>query len=314
MHDGSDHDLNRQPPTDMPCPVQDSVARPAPSEILPAPLPEPQAVPHAQVELVEPAPPRRTSADPWAHRRAEPRPLALMWTGYLLLATIACLGPIASAQFLTPDIYRPAASLLLAAAALGITVFWPMIRLSQQVPRDRPSRAVFLDSIAMFFPLQAIIWPQAMPALSSWDFTIAAAVAVNCTAWLLVTGAILTFAICHVASCERQGVPAPSRRMLWMVVILIVSFGGWAVGVGFGSPAAAGHRAVGEPLSVWSPASVVFEITRDRSWLGRSAVVQPQHWRSALVLTCVAGGLWAIALMVESLALKKPHAESPQSP
>ncbi len=241
----------------------------------------------------------RAGADPWAHRRGEPRPWALMWTGYLLAATVACLGPITSAHFLTPDIYRPAAILLLVATALGVAVFWPMIRLSQEPPPRPASRAVVLDSIAIFFPLQATVWPQAMPALSNWDMSIAAAVAASATAWLALTGAVLSMALGHVASAKRRGRSTTLRRAGWMVVFLGLGLGASLAGLGTPAGDAKPDR-YGLSMSVWSPASTVLEVTRDRSWLGRAAVVQPEHWRGVLVIAGIAAALWTVVLVREA--------------
>lgn len=228
-----------------------------------------------------------------------------MWTGYLLLTTVACLGPITSALFLTPDIYRPAASLLLACSALGVALFWPMIRLSQQAPYGRATRAAFVDAVAIFFPLQATIWPQAMPALSSWDVSITAAVASVSTAWLALTGALLAIALAHTASAERSGHPAPVRRAVWMSLFVALAFGAWLVGMASGTLGPAAPSQSGSTLALWSPASAVFEITSDRSWLGRAAVVLPLHWRSALGVGLAAAITWTAAFLLEAIVFRR---------
>ncbi len=243
-------------------------------------------------------------ADPWAHRRAEPRPLALMWTAYLLIATIACLGPVTAAHYLTPDVYRPAAALLMAAALLGVTIYWPMLRLSQQLPNQRPSRSIFLDSIAIFFPLQATIWPQAMPALSSWNATITAAVALHATAWLAIIGSVLCIALVHITRGEAAGISTQLRRTGWMGVCVLLTFAAavYAFFTGafdhFGTPTSA------PPTYIWSPASVVFDITADRSWLGVSAQVQPIHWWSGMVLLLTGVCMWIVTVVIEAFALR----------
>jgi hypothetical protein len=250
-------------------------------------------------------PVRIQPADPWAHRRAEPRPLALMWTAYLLIATIACLGPVTAAHYLTPDVYRPAAALLMAAALLGVTVYWPMIRLSQQLPGHRPSRSIFLDSIAIFFPLQATIWPQAMPALSSWNATITAAVALHATAWLAIIGSMLCLALVHIARGEAAGFSTQLRRTGWMGACVLVTFA--ASGYAFinGAFEHLGTPTSAPPTYIWSPASVVFDITADRSWLGVAAQVQPIHWWSGMVLLLAGVCMWILTIVIEAFALRE---------
>ncbi len=241
--------------------------------------------------------PAAPAGDRWAHRRAEPRPWALMWTGYLLLATVASLGSIASAPFLAPDIYRPAATLLLAATALGVAVFWPMVRLSQQLVFTSAPRGVFLDSLAILFPLQATIWPQAMSALSNWDWSVTAVIAAQSAAWLGLIGAVLALALQDIHGHEGRHGRVTMRRGVWMVVIL---------GIGFAGPLAIVVRSLlglasGERIRMWltlvSPVTSVFEVTRDRSWLGRNAVAQPEHWRAAQMIAVAALTLWLVAII-----------------
>lgn len=247
---------------------------------------------------IQPAP------DPWAHRRAEPRPLALMWTAYLLIATIACLGPVTAAHYLTPDVYRPAAALLMAAALLGVTIYWPMIRLSQQLPNQRPSRSMFLDSIAIFFPLQATIWPQAMPALSSWNATITAAVALHATAWLAIIGSVLCLALVHITRGEALGISTQLRRTGWMGVCVLLTFAAAVHAFFTGAFDHLGTPSSAPPTYIWSPASVVFDITADRSWLGVSAQVQPIHWWSGMVLLLAGVCTWILTVVIEAFALR----------
>lgn len=234
--------------------------------------------------------------DPWAHRRAEPRPFALMWTGYLLLATAAALGPIAATHFLTPDVYRPAATVLMVSACLGVVVFWPMIRLSQEVPDRRVSRSVLLDMLAILVPLQATIWPQAIPALANWDVQVAGAIAVHSVAWLAATGGLLTIALLHARHSERSRGWTRGVRTAWMAGFVVLASAGWAVSVIVASSPPL-VETVGPAL--WSPASAVMDMTSDRSWRGRPAVIVPEHWRAAALVGVFACAAWLWALGLE---------------
>lgn len=221
-----------------------------------------------------------------------------MWTGYLLLAAVASLGSIASAPFLTPDIYRPAAALLMAATALGVAVFWPMVRLSQMCPPESPRRAVVLDSFAILLPLHATIWPQAMPALSSWDASVVAAVACHSTAWLAFTGGVLAFALIDIRQRESVGGRISAKRASWMLLILLLCIAGPLAmmlrGMSSGPPMPERSQAW---FMLMSPVSAIFEITRDRSWLGTPAVVQPDHWRACGLILAAAGVAWLCATL-----------------
>lgn len=219
-----------------------------------------------------------------------------MWTGYLLLATAAALGPITSTHFLTPDIYRPAATLLLVAACLGVVVFWPMVRLSQEIPGRSIAGSVLLDILAILVPLQATIWPQAIPALAHWDVQVAAAISAHSVAWMMATGGVLAIALLHVRHCERAFGWNQLLRSGWMAFFVALACAGWGVSVLMTLNQT--PQAVVRP-ALWSPATAVFDMTADRSWYGRAAVIGPEHWKASGLVAAVAACVWIAAAALE---------------
>lgn len=249
------------------------------------------------------APSQTRRPDRWAHRRAEPRPLALLWTTYLAVATVVMLTSLIAFGGADHDVYRPAARALLAVTAVGIVVLWPMVRLSQVRPPEGPSAAVAKDLIVVLAPVQAVIWPQAFVVLAHWPLEVVAALAAMLAAWGVLIGAVLVVALQAVTG-ERAAPRGPRRagaaRGVWMLVIIaLVASGpliGLLVGPGTGDPFEEPGR-----VSAWaltSPVTAVFEIARDRPWSGWPAEARPAHWWT----TTIVGGLgllaWAGALSV----------------
>lgn len=171
------------------------------------------------------APPR----DRWAHRRTEPRPFALLWILYLLGAAVIAFGSSGSILQPAADMYRYATQLLFTLAAIGVAIFWPMLRLSQSRP-DSPSRAILMDLVVLLPPLHCVVWPQLFDWMAQWSLPLVAAVAASFTAWAFLIGAFLALAL-HVESNRSQALslghlPRTDRRSLWMVAFLALTFFG----------------------------------------------------------------------------------------
>src|SRR5947207_1904454 len=80
----------------------------------------------------------RRRADPWAHRRGEPRIFAFLWTLFLFAATGFTFMAAVSMGGTSADVMRPATRALLAVTAAGVVLIWPMVRLSQ-APDEHPA-------------------------------------------------------------------------------------------------------------------------------------------------------------------------------
>ena len=233
--------------------------------------------------------PARRSRDPWAHRRAEPRTFAFIWTVYLFAATVSVYAVTVTSGVGGYDAIRPAARMLLVLIAAGMFIVWPLVRVSQE-PDQRPLVGPVLDLIVVLVPIQAIVWPQYAWWLTGWPFGVVAATAAVLAAWAVVVASIVSMS--HQARAARQ-VSAP-WCMLIVMGLLVLCHVPMAAQAAFASASGAtGER--GElirPLWMLSPIGGVLELTRDTSWSGQPARATPGHWRMIGLLGGVGLALW----------------------
>lgn len=233
----------------------------------------------------------------WSHRKGEPRVFALLWTAFLMAATLLMFASLSAAWVVTPESYRPAAQSLLMVVILGVVVLWPMTRLCQAPPRERALSATLKDMVVVLLPVQALVWPHTLRILSGWPAGVVAAVSLSTISWGLVAGGVL--AIAQVTSGGRTGV----ARTVWMLVILLLVLGApaWLALTGAMRVDQMDSSSPGTTLGwMFSPATAVAELTRSRPWTGRSAWITALHWGSiawtaALGVGCW-GGAWALSL------------------
>lgn len=276
-----------------------------------APSPGRAPLPLQAFELRVATPPsaaqiRAAKVDRWVHRRAEPRPLAVLWMVYLVSASVLTIGAQGILGLIAPDVYRPGARVLLAAAGAGVGILWPMIRLSQLVPA-RPVRSKVLDAFVIAGPLNAIIWPQALPWMAGWSPAVCGVLSLLFTGWVLGVGGLLLIAMGN--QDRDRDHPGPwVARTAWMVVFVFLSVASPLLH-GLGSLDAAG-----DPRQVWtpglfSPISLVFEVTKDRTWMGVTAAALPEHWHAGWIT--LAGGLlmFIVASVVPRSSGVKPLPE-----
>lgn len=297
-------------------PSEPAQSAPAPSE--PAP---PEAVPSDPAPIgpaalapalsvgapadLSPSPAEHAApADRWAHRRVEPRGLALLWVLYLSATLIVAFSPASMGGVLTFESNRVAARDLLTLVAMGVCVLWPMLRLSQSSPsqgsdRERPAsgaRASIRDWWVIVVPAQLIIWPQAL--FTGWPIAVTAAVAAMVGAWALLTAGMLALIF------ARPGPVPGSVRAVAMAGVMA-----WlALGPVFGFAAtelASGDDASTRDASLWamlSPMTAVFELTADRFWSGAAATVLGVHWAAIATTALLAAGAWVLAFIRAPLA------------
>jgi hypothetical protein len=237
-------------------------------------------------EIPELKPP--IQGDRWAHRRVEPRGLALCWTLYLLGVTVASFWTPALGAGLDPLSGRYSARLVLLLTAVGYGILWPMLRLCQTMPREGGVSAVGKDLIVMVVPTQAVIWPLSF--LAVWPVSVAGGVATATLGWTLVVGAVLAIALGR-GHDGQSGEAGGVRRAGWMLGILAL--------VGTGAALAA-VRSVGVAGSHWadlvlmmSPLTAGFEMTQGP--VGRLQWLAPGHWAAVGVTWSLALGLWLVA-------------------
>lgn len=259
---------------------------------------------HSEAENVTPAL-SQAPIDPWAHRRVEPRPLALVWTMFLAISTLATLTALVARGGTDHDVYRPAARGLFAVAAAGLCILWPMLRFSQSTTHEHHGAAAFKDLIVLLTPLQAIIWPQMFSVLADWPTEVCAAVGAMLAGWSLIIAALVALGTAHIEEVESRAAPgAPwAGRTLWMLVVLALVTAGPLIGAVVSKLSLSESEDVAQ-WSLTSPLTAVFEITRDRPWSGVSAVTRPGHWASI-------AALWAVGLFVWAFVPRWASSRSP---
>lgn len=226
--------------------------------------------------------------DPWAHRRTEPRPLAFFWSMFLAVATMLALGSAAATGIVTHDVYRPAVRSVLALIAIGLTVLWPMMRLSQTIPESGTRAWIAKDLVVLLAPTQAVVWPQGFFFLAWWPWSVVAAISAMLAAWTATSGAVLAIA------CDRIVRSHSPSRTPWMAAVVCVSLLGPVITLGV-LPAPRTNGA--DVRLMTSAATGVFELGRDRPWTGRAAAVYPGHWYAIGGTFAVAAALWLVPVM-----------------
>lgn len=228
-------------------------------------------------------------ADRWAHRRGEPRVFVLLWTTYLFTGTLLTLTGVGLGGYVSPDVYRPAARLLMVTVAVGVAVLWPMIRLSQAAPSGGAAGATAQDLFIVLLPAQAVIWPQYW--LAGWSLPVLLAIAALLSAWALVIGGLLAVALSRLGG--KGG--ATGQRSRWMTAVIVVTAFGM-LGAFLDRDDQPGMPA-GRGRAAWmlSPLTGVVEITRDRSWTGQPAAVYREHVLAILWIAGASAPLWVAA-------------------
>ncbi len=222
----------------------------------------------------------------WSHRRGEPRFLALAWTVYLLLSTIAAFSTVGAGGAGNVDAYRPAARGLLVTVAVGVALLWPMMRLAQAVPTGGLrgcAIATLRDLVVLLVPIQAVIWPQAL--LARWPLDAVAAIAVCLAVWTVLIGGLLAF----VLSLGGRSAGNGWRWWAMLGVAVLVNVVP-AIGIAWASVAPPVR-----PRGFWlmgSPMTAIVELTQDRSWRGRSLEVDGTHWRAIIIVGGFALAAW----------------------
>ncbi|TVQ75378.1 MAG: hypothetical protein EA380_11090 [Phycisphaeraceae bacterium] len=184
--------------------------------------------------------------DPWAHRKGEPRILALFWAVFLMGGAMITIFGARSIGIPTNAQYRYGCMAMCLLAGVGVAVLWPMVRLSQRPP-IRPTRAALQDFVALMIPLQAVIWP--MPLLTAWPYEVIGAIMLSLVSWGLLSCGVIAWG---------TGSQSGAVRTLWMgLVLLLVGLGPviWMLNAGLPGPQLPEWWAVTSILT--TPSSVV---------------------------------------------------------
>jgi hypothetical protein len=220
----------------------------------------------------------------WSHRRGEPRGLALGWTLYLMGATLASLMPVMTVSRVDSGVYRPAARLLMVLIMIGGCVLWPMLRAGQIRP-EQPGKDVLRDLVVLLVPSLTLIWPQVL--LAGWSVPVIGAVSALVIGWFCFIGGWLRLSYGLDGWSVRERIVAVA---LPLAVVAVLPGVLWLGGVlSDARPTLSVSRAW-----MWTPATGVWELVRDRSWTGGPAWAGRGHWIWSL--SVLAAGVLCLVL------------------
>ncbi|HEX8876670.1 MAG TPA: hypothetical protein VF777_07985 [Phycisphaerales bacterium] len=229
-----------------------------------------------------------TERDRWSHRRGEPRTFAFLWSMFLMFAALVALGVVLTGGIVSLDAYQPLSRGLVVTITVGVLVFWPLIRLSQDVPEEGSILATLKDLAIVLIPVQAVVWPQMF--LARWSLDTLMAMSLALTAWTLVIGAILVLAL---------RVPN-TKRSLWMLLCLVLALGGLVGGIAAGvsaiDPLRPREPNAAPAIVLASGVGLISDISADRAWSGSWALTMPQHWTAIKWTFVVAALVWVPGL------------------
>ncbi|MDX2114922.1 MAG: hypothetical protein SFZ24_04775 [Planctomycetota bacterium] len=215
----------------------------------------------------------RSERDPWAHRKGEPRPLALLWALYLMSGSLLTLFTVRSLTVPTTEQFVLGCRGLMLVIVLGLCVLWPALRLSQAYP-EKPTRSVLGDLGVLLAPVQAVVWP--MPLLTYWSLEVTAGLSLMLTSWSLVAAVVVRWSYGRADGWGRRwATTAGLVALVAAAPAALAALGGW------------GGRAV----ELLSPLTAVWGLTDAPRAL--SPVMQPLEWGLA-----AAPGLFAVAVWV----------------
>ncbi|MHC4975993.1 MAG: hypothetical protein ACYTF7_05235 [Planctomycetota bacterium] len=210
----------------------------------------------------------------WGHRRGEPRMLALLWSIYLFAASLVTVMQLPVLGLTDAQFVQSSSRLLLMLLAIGVTVLWPMLRLSQVSPR-RPCLATWVDMGVLLVPMQAVLWP--LTWLGRWDLAITGAVSVLLAGWAVLLGSLV---------CVGMASSVSAWRAVWMALVLGLCGAAPLLSLVLGG---AGVDTVSS-LALASPWTAIFAITTGTS--GFSPHITTEIWIASAIPFGVGVLLW----------------------
>jgi hypothetical protein len=290
-----------------------STLSPTLADLSPAPAePPPQSLPEQPSQSS--TRPRRY--DPWAHRRGEPRLFAFLWSLFLFAATLTTFGSASASGELSHETLRPAARTLLVLIAVGISIGWPLVRLSQS-PDRHPRRGSLRDAIVILVPIHAVLWPQMLWWLAQWPISVVAALVALFTAWTMLIAALLAYAQITRPAASSVSPRANAHATNWMLIFIALTLLGLVPALIDSSRLARAGDVIPRAANLsWMPSPITgaWDLARDRSWTGNAASVSRLHWLAIGVVSLIAGVVWALALVRRPRKPSRParpHASGP---
>ncbi len=209
--------------------------------------------------------------------------------GLILLASIWLIGSWVGAIGLRMPVQPSAASyelgvrLMLIGLTVGLTIAWPLLRLSQRASRV-PARQVVLDLIVLLALVQVVIWPVRL--VTTWPTLRTAALDATLAGWVLLAGAIVASATAtnragprHVAMAACVGMCALAPAVAWLGV-------------------ESGFDAV--DLTWLSPLTAIYALGGEGG-----ALVRGEQWGQIAWLTLAAAASWATLAGFNALAARR---------
>jgi hypothetical protein len=164
-----------------------------------------------------------------------PRGLILLGFGWLMVSWAMAMGfrpplhPSAAS-------YEPGVKLMLLFLMIGITIAWPLYRLSQPAAA-RPIVQTVLDLVVLLAMSQVVIWPLRL--VTTWSRQTTGAMDAGLIAWTMLIGAI----VAATCGASRTG-PRTLGMTACLVFALVLPALAWA-GIG---ELVAGERGVLSPI------------------------------------------------------------------
>lgn len=186
-----------------------------------------------------------------------PRALLLWWSLWLLLSwgqAFILRHSIAP----TSASYATSLRYMLVSIGFGLGIVWPMLRLSLS-PAGRARKRSLVDWLALAGTLQVVLWPTRLT--TQWSVRRVLMADVLICSWALVIAAFIALGM-----LDRS----VRNRVLWMLVILVLSVGGpmlWLVLSPFRGPGAS------DELLYWSPISAMWYIGKTSGAPGGSTEI-----------------------------------------
>jgi len=200
-------------------------------------------------------------------RFAPPRGLMMLATLWLAASWLLLIGvrPPVQAQSAS---YTPGVRMMLLSMAVGLSVAWPLLRLSGPM-RPRPAMQALLDLVVLLCLIQVVLWPLRL--VTPWPVTRAFSLDLCLAGWGLAFAAIVA-AGSGPGPQGRLGI----RRTLSMVAAMALAAGVPLVTLLGGGSLPFTDAASRESLSAWSPATALWSLTA-----GGFEPPAPGEWRTA---------------------------------
>jgi len=211
------------------------------------------------------------------HQRLHlPRILLLWWSIWLLISWI--LAYSRNWSIIPSELTHIASTRrMLVAISLGLTIVWPMFRLTFTPSRSRCRLAVFIDWLALIGTLQIVLWPMRLS--TSWSTARVALLVTIIGAWTLITGAFIALGL---LSSQKWG------RTASMLLCLLLVCAAPIASLFFNTTLGSTQR----NLLDWSPVTQLWNLAERTCQL-----VSRTEWTQAGLLLVISVLLWiAVAL------------------